>query len=62
LFNRFSNSSGRFLAALRNVLSVPFVFPDDIIDRLKEDKITWKNYQLFSDAFSHYYERKGIKD
>ena len=41
----------KFEDKIRNVLSVPFVFPDDIIDRLKEDKITWKNYQLFSDAY-----------
>ena len=36
---------------IRNVLSDPFVFPDDIIDRLKEDKIIWENYQRFSDAY-----------
>ncbi len=36
---------------IRKVLSDTFTFPDDIIDRLKEDKIVWKNYQLFSDAY-----------
>ncbi len=41
----------KFEDKIRTILSVPFVFPDDIIDRLKEDKITWKNYQLFSDAY-----------
>ena len=33
---------------IRTVLSVPFVFPNDIIDRLKEDERAWKNYQRFS--------------
>jgi uncharacterized protein YdeI (YjbR/CyaY-like superfamily) len=36
---------------IRNVLSDPFIFPNDIIDRLKEDKIVWKNYQHFSDTY-----------
>ena len=31
----------KFEDKIRNVLSDPFVFPDDIIDRLKEDKIIW---------------------
>ncbi|MCM1734242.1 YdeI/OmpD-associated family protein [Bacteroides faecis] len=41
----------KFEDKIRNVLSDPFVFPDDIIDRLKEDKIIWENYQRFSDAY-----------
>ena len=36
---------------IRTVLSVPFVFPNDIIDRLKEDERIWKNYQSFSDTY-----------
>lgn len=36
---------------IRNVLSEPFVFPNDIIDRLKEDKMAWEYYQHFSDAY-----------
>lgn len=28
-----------------------FVFPNDIIDRLKEDERIWKNYQSFSDPY-----------
>ncbi len=36
---------------IRNVLSEPFIFPNDIIDSLKEDKIVWKNYRHFSDAY-----------
>lgn len=33
------------------VLAEPFIFPGDIIDKLKEDKIVWKNYQQFSDSY-----------
>jgi len=40
-----------FEIKIQNVLSEPFLFPDDIIDRLKEDKIVWKNYQQFSDSY-----------
>lgn len=36
---------------IRTVLSDPFIFPTDIIDRLREDEILWKNYQHFSDAY-----------
>jgi uncharacterized protein YdeI (YjbR/CyaY-like superfamily) len=36
---------------IRNVLSDPFIFPNDIMDSLKEDKIVWKNYLLFSDTY-----------
>ncbi len=36
---------------IRKLLSVPFVFPTDIIDILKEDKIVWRNYQHFSDPY-----------
>jgi hypothetical protein len=32
-------------------LSEPFIFPNDIIDKLKEDKIVWENYQCFSDTY-----------
>ncbi len=41
----------KFEDKIRNILSEPFVFPKDIIDRLKEDKAVWKNYQHFSDTY-----------
>ncbi len=41
----------RFEDKIRNVLSGPFIFPNDIIDRLKEDEIVWRNYQHFSDTY-----------
>ena len=33
------------------VLSEPFIFPNDIIDKLKENEMVWKNYQSFSEAY-----------
>lgn len=36
---------------IQNVLSAPFIFPDEIISKLKEDKIVWKNYQQFSESY-----------
>ena len=36
---------------IQNVLSVSFLFPDDIINRLKQDKTTWKNYRQFSGTY-----------
>ena len=41
----------KFEDKIKNVLSEPFIFPDDIIDRLKEDETVWKNYQQFSDSY-----------
>lgn len=41
----------KFEDKIRNVLSDPFIFPNDIIDKLKENKIVWKNYQQFSDPY-----------
>ena len=36
---------------IKNVLAEPFVFPSDIMDKLKEDKIVWSNYQQFPDSY-----------
>ena len=36
---------------IQNILAVPFTFPNDIMDKLKEDPIAWENYQLFSDSY-----------
>ena len=36
---------------IQTVLSEPFIFPNDIIDKLKENKIVWTNYQQFSDSY-----------
>lgn len=36
---------------IRTVLSEPFVFPNDIIDKLKEDKTVWENYLHFTESY-----------
>ena len=41
----------KFEDKTRSILSEPFIFPNDIIDKLKEDKVVWKNYQPFSEAY-----------
>ena len=41
----------KFEDKFKNVLSEPFIFPDDIIQKIKEDKIAWKNYLQFSDSY-----------
>jgi len=41
----------KFENKIRTLLSEPFMFPNDIIGRLKEDKTVWKNYQQFSDSY-----------
>ena len=41
----------KFEDKIKNVLSEPFIFPNDIIDKLKENEIVWKNYQQFSDSY-----------
>lgn len=41
----------RFENKIQNVLSEPFIFPNDIIDKLKEDKVVWRNYQQFSESY-----------
>lgn len=40
-----------FVDNIQNVLSEPFIFPNDIIDKLKEDETVWKNYQYFPEAY-----------
>lgn len=41
----------KFEDKIQNVLSEPFIFSNDIIGKLKEDKIVWKNYQRFPDTY-----------
>lgn len=41
----------RFEEKIQKALSAPFVFPNDIIDRLKKDKTVWENYQPFSETY-----------
>ena len=41
----------KFEEKTRSILSEPFIFPNDIIDKLKENETVWKNYQSFSEAY-----------
>lgn len=41
----------KFEYKIRKVLSEPFIFPNDIMDKLKEDNGLWENYQRFSDPY-----------
>ena len=41
----------RFEDKIREVLAEPFIFPPDIMDKLREDEQLWKNYQRFSDSY-----------
>ncbi len=36
---------------IRGVLAESFVFPADIIARLREDPVVWENYERFSDSY-----------
>ena len=41
----------KFEDKIQKVLSEPFLFPNDIMDKLREDEGLWQNYQRFSDAY-----------
>jgi uncharacterized protein YdeI (YjbR/CyaY-like superfamily) len=36
---------------IQRIIALPFHFPGDIMKKIKADKIAWKNYQQFSDAY-----------
>ena len=36
---------------IKKIISVRFVFPKDIINEIKKDKIAWQNYQAFTDSY-----------
>ena len=37
--------------SIKKVINKTFVFPKDIIAKIKKDKEAWKNYQSFSDSY-----------
>ena len=41
----------KFEDKIRKALSEPFIFPNDIMDKLRENEGLWQNYQRFSDAY-----------
>ena len=38
-------------AAVQDVISAPFVFPEDILDEIHRDDVAWKNYQSLSEPY-----------
>lgn len=40
-----------FEKKIQAVLSEPFVFPEDIIDKLEGDKTVWENYRQFPETY-----------
>lgn len=41
----------KFAADIKQLLSEPFVFADDIIFRLKADKEVWRNFEAFPNSY-----------
>ena len=41
----------KFVNEVQQIVSEPYQFPNDIIDKLKGDKTVWKNYQKFSESY-----------
>ena len=41
----------KFKKEIKKIISVPFIFPKDIITEIKKDKVAWNNYQNFSDSY-----------
>jgi len=39
------------LEKVKEVASEKFIFPADIIESIKKDKVIWKNYKQFSDSY-----------
>lgn len=37
--------------AIQELIDVPFVFPDDILDEIRADGEAWMNYQTFSEPY-----------
>ena len=37
--------------AVEPILRTPFVFPEDILDAIRQDKTAWKNYQSFTESY-----------
>ena len=38
-------------ASVEDIISTPFVFPEDILAELQKDETVWKNYEAFSEAY-----------
>ena len=38
-------------ASIEELISTPFVYPQDILDRLRQDEQVWKNYEGFAEPY-----------
>ena len=38
-------------ASVEEVIRRPFVFPEDILDAIRQDAVAWEHYQSFSDSY-----------
>ena len=37
--------------SVEEIISAPFVFPEDILDAIRQDKAAWENYQKFAEPY-----------
>ena len=37
--------------SVEGVIIAPFIFPEDILDEIRRDKLAWRNYQSFSEPY-----------
>ncbi len=38
-------------ASVEELLRTPFVFPEDILDAIRQDETAWKNFEAFSESY-----------
>ena len=41
----------KLIDEVKKIISVPFIFPEDIIAAIKKDKVAWKNYLSFTESY-----------
>ena len=41
----------KVIASVEDIISAPFVFPEDILEEIRRDDVAWKNYQSFSEPY-----------
>lgn len=37
--------------SVEEIINTPFVFPDDIIDAIRQDDVAWENYEKFAEPY-----------
>ena len=38
-------------ASVEEIIRRPFVFPEDILDAIRQDEVVWKHYEAFSESY-----------